>query len=86
MHHHCMTLCRYCAEVGPEQWRDGVYHDETASRAESRVNGIEANQEKNTKLVGICFRVQDAEYGINVKTRTDLKPIENRCIMLITRK
>lgn len=45
MHHHRMTLCRYCAKVGPEQWRNGVYHDETASRPEARVNGIGANQE-----------------------------------------
>ena len=40
IHHHRVTLCRYCAEIGPEQLRNGVYHDETASRPESRVNGM----------------------------------------------
>jgi hypothetical protein len=76
-----MTLCRHRAEIGPEQVRNGVYHDETASRTESIVNWMETNQEMNTKRA-VCFRVQDAQYAINVKARTYLKPIKHGCNIL----
>ena len=76
-----MTLCDRCAEIGPEQLRNGVYHDDAASRPEFKVNLMKVNQKRTAdrhKPLGFYFRVQGTEYG---KTRTDLKPLGTRVMI-----